>query len=282
MHKSCVWRETVVLQDPELKKPQREGAAGWRQVDSVWGFQGGGPLSRCFGLFKPPVLSPQGWALSASLLPLPASWETSSSPLSSPSLLGHPSPCGSCSAPWPVSWGLWPGQGCAGGSGIPKGLRTGHTHRAGSKGRLVCVTWGPGWQIIKAGKCLTRSLLQGLEGWTLQGPSVAETPFGGDEQTGPGWGDATSCPILSFPSLWGLPWPPGREDSTPFSCGVPLPPPRLCPQSQSRALSGPRLPGPGSCSWWYRGVWKSWVGKAINQVITLDISSCLQRRTGRV
>ena len=71
--------------------------------------------------------------------------------LSSPSLLGCPSPSGLCSVPRPVSWGLWPGLGRAGGSGIPKGLRLGRTRRIGSNGRLVCVTWGPGWQIIKAG-----------------------------------------------------------------------------------------------------------------------------------
>ena len=56
-----MWRETVVLQDPGLRKAHREGAAGGRHPGGpVWGFQGGGPPSSCFGLFKPLVLSLQG------------------------------------------------------------------------------------------------------------------------------------------------------------------------------------------------------------------------------
>lgn len=72
----------------------------------------------------------------------------------------------------------------------------------------------------KSWKCLTRSLLQGLEGWTLQGPSVAETschlPLEGRADR-PTLGRRHFLPYPLLPFTLGLPWPPGREDCTPSS-----------------------------------------------------------------
>lgn len=124
-----------------------------------------------------------------------------------------PSPSGPCSAPWPVSWGLWVGR-IRRWKWHSKGAE--HTRRTDSNGRLV-VPWGPGWQVIKAGNAYGHCT-RALRGWILHVPTVAETschlPLE-EEQAGPGWG----TPLLALISHCGAcPGPLGGEQH-PSSCG---------------------------------------------------------------
>lgn len=175
MHKSCVWRETGVLQDPELKKAHREGAAGGRQVDSVWGFQGRGATKQLFWTLQAPCLVSPG--LSSLHLSAPVSSLlgdilissvfpfSSRPPLSLWPLLSALT-CVSGPVAWArVCWWQWHSKGA-------ENRPHSQNRQQGEVGLCHLGAW---LADHKSWKCLTRSLLQGLEGWTLQGPSVAET-----------------------------------------------------------------------------------------------------------
>lgn len=164
----------MVLQDPERKKAHREGAAGGRQVDSVWGFQGGGATEQLFWTLQAPCLVSPGLSslrLSAPISSRLRDIHISVFPFSSrPPLSLRPLLSALTCVLGPVAWAR-----VCGWQWHSKGAENRPHPQNRQQGEVGLRHLGAWLADHKSWKCLTRLLLQGLEDWTLQGPSVAET-----------------------------------------------------------------------------------------------------------
>ena len=145
-------------------------------MDSVWGFQGGGATEPLFWILQAPCLVSPG--LSSLRLSAPVSsllgdiLISSVFPFSSrPPLSLWPLLSALTCVLGPVAWAR-----VCGWQWHSKGAENRQHPQSRQQGEVALRHLGAWLADHKSWKCLTRSLLQGLEGWTLQGPSVAETP----------------------------------------------------------------------------------------------------------